>query len=623
MPTLFRTILGRFDAIYRDQAYLVGRKARLLAVFCLLVFVFVPLNIVKLILVQPPGLMFRFGFNAIFLATAAMSLRWLLKGRVQTAGNGFALMALIPVHAMIVFIPEFREPVGAAITLFCYDIVCLLLALVFASRLIAFILLAVMVAAQLAFHFLMLESVPIAGSLSFAANTLIRDGLISTAFVFCLGVTLAVLIETAHKRIEESLREVRAVNTNLERLVRERTKELEAATALANEASRAKGDFLANMSHEIRTPLHAIIASSELLLRRDDLSPEAAEKSRIIAQSGELLLRQIGDILDVSKIESGRMDLESAPFALVPLVRDSVALMASQAASDALDIRFSPAPGLPACVMGDSFRLRQVLLNLISNAIKFTPPGGRIEILVTREANQGETARIRFAIQDSGIGMDEDTVQRIFQRFTQADSSTTRKFGGTGLGLSISSHLVELMGGRLEAASKPGAGSLFHFTLPFGVVDAVEDPFGGKEDALEQFDLNVLVADDNQINRQIISLQLRKLGCRCSAKSDGMELLDALQRETLPDLILVDCEMPVMDGFEATRRIRAWAGDPGATGFQKAAAQIPVIALTAATSAQDRNNCLAAGMTGFLAKPVRLSDLQSLLKGFSPGCTLT
>lgn len=614
MIPLFTPIVERFDAIYRDQPYLVGRKARLLAVFCLLTVLFVPLNIAKLIWVQPPGLPFRFGFNAIFLAAAAMSLWWLVKGRVQTAGNGLALIALIPVHALILLVPEFREPMSAAVTLFSYDLVCLLLALVFASRRVAFALLVVMVGTQVAFHFMMLHSGPIGGSLRMAADTLIRDGLITTGFVFCLGVTLAILIETAHRRTAETLRETQAVKENLERLVLERTKELEAATARANEASRAKSDFLANMSHEIRTPLHAIIASSELLLGRNDLPPEAAEKSRIIAQSGELLLKQIGDILDLSKIESGQVELESMPFALVPLVKDCAALLASKAAFGSVTVECSLAPGLPPYLEGDSFRLRQILLNLISNAIKFTPPRGRVGIAVTGGADHGGRVRIRFAVRDSGIGMDEAALGRIFHRFTQADSSTSRKFGGTGLGLSICLRLVELMGGQLEVESKAGEGSLFHFTLPFQVVDAVGEQLGGPQDVLERFDLAVLVADDNASNRQIIGLQLQKLGCRCLMAGDGGELLAALQRRPLPDLILMDCEMPVLDGCEATRRLRGWANDGRATDVQKAASQLPVIALTGATSPQDRAKCLAAGMTDFLAKPIKIANLQQALR---------
>lgn len=611
-------LCSRLDAAYKDTPYLVRMKARLLAALCLIIIVFVPLNLLKLLAVEPPFLGIRMGLNLIFLIAAASSLLWLSRGKLQTAGNGIALLALIPIHAVLLIVPEFREPLAAGISLFGYDLVCLLIALVFASRRIAFLLLAVIVGTQLWFHWTILGGQPVVGSLDFAAATLLRDGLIITCFVFCLGITLSVLLETAHRRSEEALEETQATNANLERLVSERTVELHSARERAEQASRAKGDFLANMSHEIRTPLHAIIAASELLVHRRDLSPEAADKARIIVESGELLLKQIGDILDLSKIESGHVELESEPFDLQRLMKECLEIVAPQAEAIGVLLESRADSALAPGYVGDSFRLRQVLLNLLSNAIKFTPAGGLVVLRVSLVSST-LSPRLLFEVADNGAGMDAAALERVFGRFAQADTATTRHHGGTGLGLPISLHLVEMMGGRLEAESTPGVGSRFYFTLPMEVAleESLSEAHPQAESLLQQFDLSVLVADDNPTNRKIIGLQLEKLGCRFTVASDGLELLASLASGPLPDLILMDCEMPNLDGLEATRRLRSWGQIDGVTEHQRAAARLPVIALSAATSPEEQALCLDAGMNEFIAKPMRLTNLQPVLQKIS------
>jgi signal transduction histidine kinase/CheY-like chemotaxis protein len=423
------------------------------------------------------------------------------------------------------------------------------------------------------------------------------------------------MIQAAHQRSEESLRQTRITNENLGRLVSERTRELEQASAEAAGASRAKSEFLANMSHEIRTPLNGIIASSDLLMRRKDLSPETAEHARLISESGDLLLKLLGDILDFSKIEAGQLALEKHTFELVPIITDTVALGTSKATQGSVQLDLSIAPDLSKHLQGDSYRLRQILLNLVSNAVKFTPAGGRIAVAVTSTAPAANPSPIRFEVRDTGIGMDAPTLARIFERFTQADSSTTRRYGGSGLGLAISSRLVEMMGGRLEVKSAPGKGTVFSFIVPLQPAFTPAPSRVTLQPIETHLDLRVLLAEDNAVYRKIVAVQLAQLGCRCVIATDGEEALLALEQEPLPDVVLMDCHMPNLDGWETTRRLRSWAGDPLAR--RQTAAAIPVIALTAATLPEERARCVAAGMNDFVSKPVKLADLHRCLAAFS------
>jgi signal transduction histidine kinase/CheY-like chemotaxis protein len=519
------------------------------------------------------------------------------------------LGSILPVHVLVLLAPNFDEPLALAAQLFIIGYVFLLLALIFASRRVAFLMLVVVLGGNLLFHRHALTREPLAGSLHFAADTLLRDGTIAVAFVFCLGLALAWMIEAAHRRGEESLRATSALNENLERMVAERTRELEIAMRLANEAARAKGDFLANMSHEIRTPLNAIIGFSDLISRRRDLPTDTAEQARLIVESGELLLRLLGDILDFSKIEAGQLALETRPFELAPLIEDSLALAAPKARQGGVDLGFALAPGVPRDWEGDSFRLRQVLLNLLSNGIKFTPSGGRVRLDVTLVQPTGGSRALCFEVKDTGIGMDAVTQARLFERFTQADTSTTRRYGGTGLGLAISSRLVALMGGELTVESASGQGSVFRFMLPWRSAASAGGSAAGPAAAPAPLNLRVLVVEDNAVNRQIVAAQLGQLGCQCVMAEDGEAALAALQCAPLPDVVLMDCHMPKLDGWEATRRLRAWALDPTATSVQRQAATLPVIALTAAALPEERARCREAGMDRFVSKPVKLAEL--------------
>jgi CheY-like chemotaxis protein len=326
-------------------------------------------------------------------------------------------------------------------------------------------------------------------------------------------------------------------------------------------------------------------------------------------------LNLLSDILDFSKIEAGQLELEKHSFKLAATVADTVALVAAKAGAGAVRVEFAVAPELPPQVEGDSYRLRQVLLNLLSNAIKFTPPGGRVQIAVTSAVPQADPAPVRFEVRDTGIGMDATVLARIFERFTQADTSTTRRFGGSGLGLAICSRLVEIMGGRLEVESTPGHGSTFHYTIPLRPIEAAAGSSAAPARRVTHLNLRVLVAEDNVVNQKLIGHQLKQLGCQFEIARNGEEALAALQQESLPDVILMDCHMPDLDGWEATRRIRGWAGDPLA--FRKKAAALPIIALTAAALPEERARCLEAGMNDFLAKPMKLEDLHRVLRKFA------
>jgi signal transduction histidine kinase/CheY-like chemotaxis protein len=607
----------RLDSVYRDKPHFTGLRARLLALFDLLFLVFIPCNIAKLALIHSSGMEQRIVVNAIFFLASAASLHQLLKGRLELAGGGLALVVTLAGNCMALYssTQAYDEPLTVAIQMLALDGVLTLFAIIFSTRLIASAVLALTIASNVGFYFASLDSNHVPGSMQLAAQTLVREGLLAIGFAFCLGLMLVRMIESAHRRSEESMRQTRLTNENLERIVSERTRELEAASVRAEEASQAKSEFLANMSHEIRTPLNAIIASSDLMLRRSDLSPDAGENARMIAESGDLLLKLLGDILDFSKIEAGQLKLEEHTFELAPTIANTVALVASKAALGAVQLDTEISPEVPGFLKGDSYRLRQVLLNLLSNAVKFTPPGGHVQLTVVPAGSKADPSLVRFEVRDSGIGMDEATVKRVFERFTQADSSTTRRFGGTGLGLAISSHIVKLMGGILEADSALGKGSVFFFTIPLTAVDAAPASSAKPDRTNSHLNLRILVVEDNPANRRILTAQLGQLGCRCSVAVDGEEALAALRHGPLPDVVLMDCHMPKLDGYEATRRIRR-SGD-GGDSLLLPASSIPIIALTAAAMAEDRARCLDAGMDDFLSKPVKLADLHRVLLPFA------
>ena len=385
----------------------------------------------------------------------------------------------------------------------------------------------------------------------------------------------------------------------------ETAREMEERARLAAEAaSLTKTRFLATMSHEMRTPLNAVIGFNNLLLDLG-LAPRERQLAELAQQSGESLLQLINDILDLSKIESGHLALEPLVFEPRAVVREAVAMVERQAAAKGLELVCEvQAPG---GLRGDPSRLRQILVNLLSNAVKFTERG-RVTVRCWPVTGEGEAEWLRFEVADTGIGIAESLQSRLFQPFTQAEASTTRRFGGTGLGLAICRELASLMGGSISLASSPGAGATFRVELPFAPVPVAEWPRAPAPDSVPEpgaaRPCRVLLAEDNAVNQIMAREMLKRLGCQVDVVGNGREAVEAWAR--LPyDLVFMDCDMPVLDGFDACREIRR--REDGDT-------HVPVVAITAAAIAGDREKCLAAGMDDYLAKPVRLHEMQAVLE---------
>jgi len=399
----------------------------------------------------------------------------------------------------------------------------------------------------------------------------------------------------------------------LELRVEERTLDLNEAKDRAEAASRLKSEFLANMSHEIRTPLNGVMGMLELL-KESGLRPQQEEYADVSLSSARSLLSLINDILDYSKIEASQLQLDEHAFDLQQVATEVVAISAAQKGKRDVDVVLDFSCTAPTQVVGDSLRIRQVLTNLISNALKFTQQG-QVVVDINAVADDQQNYTYRFAVRDTGIGIAEDKLSLIFGKFAQADSSTTRQYGGTGLGLAISQQLINMMGGRIHVSSEPGCGSefSFHLQLPVADTNASGNGTAARESGASECSaahaqqttdgMPVLLADDNEVNRLVAGETLRRLGCDVTVAEDGQQALDLLEQQMFA-VVLMDCQMPVMDGYEATRQIRRLSSD---------SRHVPVIALTAHAMAGDRDKCLAAGMNDYLAKPFSLETLQKKL----------
>ena len=443
-----------------------------------------------------------------------------------------------------------------------------------------------------------------------AANNLVPIGYLShygfAVFIFTMAIALAFRFSRVHRQLD-------ALRLDLEARVRERTRELEDARVAAEAASRAKSEFLANMSHEIRTPMTGIVGVLELLAKLE-LPAAGRDYVRILESSAESLLRIIDDILDFSRVEAGKLSLEETPFPLRDSVGAVIDLLAPRATAKGVGLRLAVDEALPEWLTGDPMRLRQVLLNLVGNALKFTEEG---EVTVRVEPATVEVGdfAVRFTVRDTGIGIKPQVRERLFQPFSQVDSSATRRFGGTGLGLAISKKIVETAGGEIGVESVPGEGSTFWFTLPLTPSPAPEHapaPASEREGpapaARPSAGRRILLAEDNPVSQMIARTQLEAMGYEVDLAHNGVEVLEAMALRRY-DLVLMDCQMPVLDGYETTRRIRQ---------REVGERHTPVIAVTAHAMEGDREKCLAAGMDDYLSKPFRERELAGVLGDWLP-----
>ncbi len=393
------------------------------------------------------------------------------------------------------------------------------------------------------------------------------------------------------------------------RLLARRAEQLAEAKLKAESADRAKSQFVASVSHELRTPLNGLIGTLEML--RINHSPELQSKYMdVMANSAQILLHRISEILDFSKINAGKLELDAITMNPVEVVQEATSLMQDSAESKGLQLVLELTDNLPHAVIGDPNRLNQILLNLLSNAIKFTDRG-RVTVLLQTVQHLADTVELRFTVSDTGIGIPQEAQERIFESFVQAEGSTTRQYGGTGLGLSVSKELIRLMGGDIELNSQVGVGSRFSFAVVFKIPKEfgpfpVEVPSSAANDTKPlSLALNVLLAEDNTVNQFIAQEMLNILQCKTHCIDNGKLAVEEYQKGNF-DIILMDCEMPVMDGFEATKKIREIESINNLK-------RIPILALTAHVAETDRERTINVGMNGFVSKPFTLEGLHAAL----------
>jgi len=446
-----------------------------------------------------------------------------------------------------------------------------------------------------------------------AGITSVRNGRLEPIQVSRTGDEIEFLGESFNGMIQAlaaSRQEIREHQGLLERRIKERTEQLEEATRHAQAANQAKSEFLANVSHELRTPMNGIIGMLDIALEKH-LPAEQVDELQTAQRCAFSLLSLLNDILDLSKIEAGKMTLEKLPFDIRTSALECVKEQQPQAARNGIELTVEVAPEVPARILGDPLRIRQILSNLIANAVKFTEHGS-VNIRIDGQLTAAREFSMQIAVHDTGTGIPADRLLSVFDKFTQADGSVSRKYGGTGLGLAITQKLVEMHGGEIHVESELGQGSTFVVTFPCEVAsgelpkqipehpEAPTAPVGGSNPG------RLLVVEDNPVNQKVVTAVLRKRGYAIELANDGQEAIAKLESGGDFDLVLMDVQMPGLDGLEATRLIRQ---DPRWT-------HLPIIAMTAHAMTGDKERCLEAGMNDYISKPVHPTHLLTTVQEY-------
>ena len=437
----------------------------------------------------------------------------------------------------------------------------------------------------------------------------VRNGRLEPIQVSKTGDEIEFLGESFNGMIQAlaaSRQEIREQQELLEQRIKERTEQLEEATRHAQAASQAKSEFLANVSHELRTPMNGIIGMLDIALDNRPV-PKQEEELQTAQRCAYSLLSLLNEILDLSKIEAGKMTLERVPFHVRVILDDCIKAHQPDAANNGVAISLHVAPGVPRQLAGDPLRVRQIVSNLLSNAVKFTDQGS-VTVRVEGQPSENQQFTLHLTVQDTGAGIAADKLPYIFDKFTQADGSVSRKYGGTGLGLAITHKLVEMHRGTIRVESEIGRGTTFFVTLPCevasgGAVNSQAPEEDEKGSASSINPARILVVEDNPVNQRVVTAVLRKQGYSIELANDGQEALSKLEKAGVFDLLLMDVQMPVLDGLEATRIIRKDGRWPG----------LPIIAMTAHAMSGDKQRCLDAGMNAYISKPVHPSLLLSTI----------
>jgi signal transduction histidine kinase/CheY-like chemotaxis protein len=438
----------------------------------------------------------------------------------------------------------------------------------------------------------------------------VQNGRLEPIQVSRTGDEIEFLGESFNDMIEAlaaSRKEIRQHQELLEQRIKERTEQFEEAMRHAQAANQAKSEFLANVSHELRTPMNGVLGMLDIALE-NDLPPQQAEELQTAQRCAYSLLSLLNEILDLAKIEAGKMTLERVPFDVRVVLDECIKAHQPKAVENGVALAWEVSPDVPNQIAGDPLRLRQILANLLSNAVKFTKQGSVFVRLESQFSSQGEFS-LQLTVQDSGEGIAADKLPYIFDKFTQADGSVSRRFGGTGLGLAITQKLVEMHGGEIRVESEVGRGTTFFVTLPCEISvdedshDRIPEQFEENNADPSAGAVRILIVEDNPVNQKVVTAVLRKRGYFIELANDGEEALSKLEQAGDFSLVLMDVQMPVLDGLEATRMIRKdtrWR-------------ELPIVAMTAHAMSGDKQRCLDAGMNGYISKPVHASHLLSTI----------